>query len=517
MSSMFETALKNTLANETSYTENGAIGFKTAGNPLLDIHFAASSLRNKSKEEIEKMFQDAYYFDPIRTIQWLFMARDVRGGMGERRTFRICFSWLANVKPDVVKKLIPLVAEYGRWDDLLYSGLEGELWDVVVDYIDNQITEDYKNVEAGKPISLLAKWCPSINASSPKTVALAKKICKALDLSEKQYRKMLSTLRRHLNVIEVDMSAKQWSAIDYEKVPSLANLKYKNSFLRNDEKRRREYLEKLKSGEAKINSSVAFPCDIVHKYGGRYSYYGHTLSKDDTLEAMWKALPNYVADLDKGSTICVADSSGSMTVSVGNSQMTAMQVAYSLAIYFAEKLTGPFKDKTITFSHMPKYLDMSNASELYEKLNIMYGHSEVADTNIEGVFDLLLETAVQNKLEQKDIPSNVLIVSDMEFNAAQGVNHLSSNYNAKQTALFTRIAQKWEVAGYVMPRLVFWNVNSRTGTVPVQQNKNGVALVSGYSPAIAKMVFSAKLDPYEVLLETLDSERYAAVTQALNA
>lgn len=514
---MFETALKNTLANETSCTENGAIGFKTAGNPLLDIHFAAASLRNKSKEEIEKMFQDAYYFDPFRTIQWLFMARDVRSGMGERRTFRICFSWLANIRPDVVKGLIPLVAEYGRFDDLLYSGLEGELWDEVVKYIDAQITTDYQAITKSfdAPISLLAKWMPSINTSSSDTRALAKKLCKSLDLSEKQYRKMLSTLRRHLNVTEVDMSAKKWSNINYEAVPSMANLKYKNAFLRNDETRRREYLGKLESGEAKINSSVAFPCDIVHKYGSGYGYYGHTLSKDNTLEAMWKALPNYVADLDKGSTICVADSSGSMTVSVGNTRMTAMQVAYSLAIYFAEKLTGPFKDKTITFSHMPKYLDMSNASELYEKLNIMYSHSEVADTNIEGVFDLLLKTAVQNKLEQKDIPSNVLVISDMEFNEAQGGNYLVRNYDAKQSALFTRIAQKWEAAGYVMPRLVFWNVNSRTGTVPVQQNKNGVALVSGYSPAIAKMVFSAKLDPYEVLLETLDSERYAAVTQVL--
>lgn len=392
---------------------------------------------------------------------------------------------------------------------------KNDIFNAVVDYIDTQITADYNAVinSFDAKISLLAKWCPSINASSPKTVALAKKLCKSLDLSEKKYRKILSMLRKHLNVTEVDMSAKKWSDIDYEAVPSMANLKYKNAFLRNDEARRREYLEKLDKGEAKINSSVAFPCDIVYKYGKAYSHscysgYGCTLSKDDTLEAMWKALPNYVADLDKGSTICVADSSGSMTVSVGNTSMTALQVAYSLAIYFAEKLTGPFKDKTITFSHKPKYLDMSNASELYEKLNIMYSHSEVADTNIEGVFDLLLDTAIQHKLEQTDIPSNVLIISDMEFNEAQGGNYLASNYNAKQTALFTRIAQKWEAAGYVMPKLVFWNVNSRTGTVPVQQNKNGVALVSGYSPAIAKMVFSAKLDPYEILLETLDSERY---------
>ena len=208
MSSTFETALKNTLNSEVSYTENGAIGFKTSGKALLDLNFSVSSLRKADKETIEKKFSDAFFESPMYAIKWLFMCRDCRSGMGERRLFRICFAWLANTRPEIVKALIPLVAEYGRFDDLFYSGLEGELWDVVVDYIDNQITEDYKNVEAGKPVSLLAKWMPSISTSSPKTVALAKKLCKALKLSEKEYRKMLSKIRAYLKVLEVDASAK---------------------------------------------------------------------------------------------------------------------------------------------------------------------------------------------------------------------------------------------------------------------------------------------------------------------
>lgn len=523
MSSTFETAIKNTLANETSCTENGAIGFKTSGKALLDLNFSVSSLRKADKETIEKKFSAAFFENPMYAIKWLFFARDVRGsGMGERRLFRICFAWLANTRPEIVKALIPLVAKYGRFDDLFYSGLEGELWDVVVDYIDNQITEDYKNVEAGKPVSLLAKWMPSISTSSPKTVALAKKLCKALKLSEKEYRKMLSKIRAYLKVVEVDASAKNWSAIDYEKVPSLANLKYKNAFLRNDEARRREYLAKLDKGEAKINSSVAFPCDIVHKYTLKgYGYYDYNkIQIDSALEAMWKSLPDFVKANDAStSTICVADDSGSMESRI-NGNMTILTVAQSLAIYFSEKLTGPYKDKCITFSNKPQYLDFSNCKSLIDKLKVMYSHSEVANTNIEAVYDLILQTAIDNNLKQEDIPANVLLVSDLEFDSIVDFNccshySLNDNYSAKQCALFEQIKKRYEVAGFIMPRTVFWNLGSRTGTIPIQEHKTGTALISGYSPVVAKMVFSAKIDPYEVLLETLDVERYKVIEETV--
>lgn len=402
---------------------------------------------------------------------------------------------------------------------------KNDIFNAVVDYIDNQITEDYKNASAGKPTSLLAKWCPSINASSPKTVALAKKLCKTLKLSEKEYRKMLSKIRANLKVIEVDASAKNWSAIDYEKVPSMANLKYKNAFLRNDETRRREYLAKLDKGEAKINSSVAFPCDIVHNYVTKntnsYGYYGcnyNNIQIDSALEAMWKSLPDFVKANDHAtSTIVCADDSGSMTDSASGN-MTILTVAQSLAIYFSEKLTGPYKDKCITFSRRPQYLDFSNCKSLIDKIKVMYSHSEVANTNIEAVYDLILQTAIDNNLKQENIPANILLVSDMEFDSMvdfNGCSRYNGNYSAKQCALFEQIKKRYEAAGYVMPRTVFWNVGSRTGTVPIQEHKTGTALVSGYSPAIAKMVFSAKTDPYEVLLETLDTERYAVIEEVI--
>ena len=518
---VFANALKSTLDNEVSITENGAIGFKTSGTKLVDLNFAVSSLRKADDSVIERKFSDAFYENKLLAVKWLFFSRDIRGGMGERRTFRICLKWLVDRNPEVVKAVIPLVAEYGRFDDLFC--LEGtSVWQDVVKFVDDQLTADYDAFKEGKPFSLLAKWMPSINTSSAKSVALAKSFARSLDLSDKQYRKMLSALRSALKVVEVSASANDWSEIDYNAVPSQANIKYRGAFLKHDEVRRRAYLEALSKPDsgAKINASAAFPCDIVGKYVDNKGWHCGVLPKDEALEAMWKALPDFVAGNDASKTIVVADGSGSMTTTVSGS-MTALDVANSLAIYFAEKLVGPFKNKYITFSMRPQLVDFSNAGTLKEKIEIALRHDECANTNVEAVFDLILDTAISNKLPQSELPANVLIVSDMEFDCCTYGNSAPNcygygRYGAANEALFTKIAQRYAAAGYVLPHLVFWNVCSRTGTIPVKQNEYGVALVSGYSPAIAKMVFSAKTDPYDVLVDMLNARRYAAVEEAVS-
>ena len=512
----FEDAFISTLNNEVSVTENGACGYKTSGKSLLDLNFSLSSLRSKSDEDVVKAFSAAFFENRMLSLKWLFMARDIRGGCGERRVFRTCFKWLAEFHQDIARALVPVVSNFGRWDDL-WCLLDTKISKNITDLVFEQLSQDLEAKKNGKSISLLAKWLPSVNSSSAGTKSLAKKIRIALGMDEKTYRKTLSSLRSYSNVVEVAASANRWSEIDYNKVPSKANLKYKNAFLRNDEDRRRKWLSDLQNGKAKINSSASFPSDIVHAYASSginaFSYRRNASVEDNVvLEEMWKALPDYTSGSKSGSTIVVADSSGSMTIGTGNSSsMTALEVCYSLAIYFAEKLNGPFKDKVITFSERPKYLDLSKCKSLGEKLNYMYSQSEVANTNVERVFDLILKTAIANSLSQDDIPSNVLICSDMEFDAAQGMYYCGSKYSADQDALFKRIEKKWMNAGYKLPRLVFWNIASRTGTIPLQSSSNGVALLSGYSPAIANMVFSTKLDPYEVLVDALNAKRYDIV------
>lgn len=510
MSIDFLSQLENTLVNSSanvSITENGAVGYKTTGRKLLDLNFAVSSLRNKSEAEIQNMFESALAQDVDTAIVWLFFARDIRGGLGERRTFRVCINLLAREFPQKLRKVLPLVAEYGRWDDL-FCLMGTKVQNDVVALIDAQLKADIAGMGKNESISLLAKWLPSVNASSKETRRMGLLIASKLNLNARTYQRLLSKMRKYLEVVEQKMSAGEWGEINYEHVPSRANLNYNSAFLRHDEERRREYLGKLEKGEAKINSSVLFPHDIVHKYmqgGWRCSVF-----QDQAIEAMWKALPNTVENGE--GTIVVADGSGSMTSKVGDTSVSALEVANALAIYFAERLSGPYKDKYITFSMKPQLVNLAGSTTLNGKLQTALRHNEVADTNIEAVFDLILATAVKNHLKQEEMPKNVLVISDMEFNSC-----VRSNSYGMDKALFKVIEAKYKNYGYKLPRLVFWNVNSRTGTIPVKENEMGVALVSGFSPNVAKMVMSGALDPMDALMETLNAPRYEPVRKALAA
>lgn len=522
MSSKFESALKNTLNDEVSVTENGAIGFASTKHKLLDIHFAASSLRNKTDDEIRKMFSEAFYEDKLLALKWLFMLRDCRSGLGERRSFKICFKWLASTRPDIAEKLISLVPTYGRWDDLFCLVNPNKVTrdvdiveDEVIKVIDDHWANDVQNMKAEKPVSLLAKWMPRVNTSSPDTVKLGRFFAKKLGLSERAYRKTLANLCKKLNVTEQKASAKQWSEINYESVPSKANIKYKNAFLKHDEVRRREYLSSLEDGTAKINASVTFPSDIVHSYSVD-NWQNSVNDYDHTLESMWKSLPDMCIN---GNVLAVVDGSGSMKSSIGPGALNALEVANALGLYCAEHLTGPFKNKFITFSEKPHYVDFSHCNSLREKLKYAYQHDECANTDIEKTFDLVLKTAVDNNLKQEDIPT-LVILSDMEFDIGTTMYYDRyeigvSAYSAKKTALMECIRQKWADAGYKLPRLVWWNIASRTNTVPMQDNETGCIMCSGYSQNQFKMILSNKTGPYEVLVETLNDKRYQAIEDAV--
>jgi hypothetical protein len=505
----FMNAMQNEMLENFNHsvTENGAVGYRTTGKNLLDINFAVASLRSASEDEIVASFKSAFLEDKILAMKWLFFARDIRGGLGERRLFRTAMSFVADYEPAMIKKVIPLIPEYGRFDDMWSLLNNKALCPTVMEYIKEQLEGDIRNCSENKPVSLLAKWLPSCNASSADSKKYSRIIRQHLDMTERAYRKMLSRLRKYIDVVEIKMSAKQWGEINYEAVPSRANLIYNDAFLRNDESRRREFLNRLEKGEAKINAGTLFPHDIVHKYTNTDTWNRRKRLKayDATIEALWENLPDMVDGC--GNTIVVADGSGSMTVPVGNTSTTALEVANALAIYFAERSSGEFKDKYITFSSHPQLVDFSCGENLRDKISIALSHNEVSNTDIEAVFDLILSTALRNNMRQEDIPANILIISDMEFDCATACR--------TDVHLFKSIEAKYKANGYKLPRLVFWNVNSRTNTVPVRENDMGVALVSGFSVNICKMVMSGKTDPFECLLETLNSERYQPVEDAL--
>ena len=489
----FMSKLEETL--NVSATENLALGYKTTGKALLDLNFAVASLRSQTEDDIIKQYMKAYHEDAKNAIIWLFFARDIRGGLGERRLFRVVLNRLANTADEYIDAIIPLVAEYGRFDDLfvlLYTKFENKIFDI----IKQQLESDIKGMESGENISLLAKWLPSINTSNKHSRKLARKIAANLGMNWQTYRKQLAKLRKYLDIIECKMSACEFDKIKYETVPSKANIKYKQAFLKQDEERRLAFLESLKKETpgVKINADVLYPYDIVHAYTDKY---------DETLEQLWKALPD-IPEIHN--TIVVADGSGSMLERIGGSSCTALEVANALAIYFAEHCSGHFKDKYITFSENPQLVDLSKGDSLHKKINIALRHREIANTDIYKVFQLILKTAKNNNMSQEEIPQNIIIISDMEF------DQCADNANEK---LFIKIANDYNIKGYKLPRLIFWNVNSRTGTIPVKQNDLGVALVSGFSISIAKMIMSLELDPYKVLIEALNNPRYDAVRNAI--
>jgi len=481
--------IKNQEKNELMRSENGAFMFKTSGQNLLDMNFRVASYRGASENKILSDWKKAFADDPELAVKWLFYVRDVREGLGERDTFRKIANYLSGTEDRFVK-LINQIPEFGRWDDLF--SVYGSNKKAVCGLISAQLNLDKKNMKENKSISLLAKWLPSVNTSSKGKRNLAREIAKELCLTERNYRKTLAELRDYLDVIEVKTSGGKWNEINYEAVPSQANLKYRTAFFKHDEERRREFLSKLEKGETKINAGTTFPHDIVSRVA--------RLSKTDAaLEAMWKALPSYGVE----NTLVVADGSGSMTSSIPGTNSSALDVANALAIYCAEHNSGEFRDKYITFSENPRFVDFSKCTTLLQKIQTAMSHNEVANTDIYRVFKLVLNTAVKNNMKQEDFVKNILVISDMEFD--QGTSNASES-------LFTKIAKEYADAGYDLPRLIFWNVNSRTGAVPVNQNKLGVALVSGFSVHIAKMVMSGQLCPFEALKEVLMGERYKEIT-----
>lgn len=312
---------------------------------------------------------------------------------------------------------------------------------------------------------------------------------------------MLSKLRKYLKVTEVFTCSNEWGIIDYENVPSLANLKYKNAFLRHDNDRRVAYLESVEKGSSKMNMKIATPVDVVSRYCDGWRRVGEY---DQTLEFVW----NNLKDIYVSETLVVADGSGSMTLPVSG-KTTALDVANSIAIYTSEHNNEIFKDKYITFSATPQFVDLSKADNLRQKLKIAFQHNEVANTNIEAVFNLILNVAIENDIQKNEMIKNILIISDMEFDRAQG--HYFNNSSGLTKPLFDEIKQRYAEAGYDLPKLIFWNVNSRTKTIPLIENELGVTLVSGFSQNVLKMVMSNNYNPYEVLIETLDSERYASI------
>ena len=473
-------------ANKT-YTENGAVTYRSTGRDCLDLFATIGALRRESEQEITARFLRAYAEDPDLAMKILFYGRDVRGGLGERRVFRILLRWLAVSKPESVVRNLPYVAEYGRWDDVLVL-LDTPCRAEALALLKQQFDADLAALSSDGDVSLLGKWLPSVNASNDETIRAAKQIANAFGLSDRDYRKTLTKLRAQIRILENNLRERDYT-FDYSKQPSKAMFKYRKAFLRNDAERYGAFMQRVSTGEVKLNTGALYPYEIIEK-----AYHCDDAERL-SLDATWRALADYTQDEN---ALVVADGSGSMYW--GGKPMPAA-VAQSLAIYFAEHNRGAFRNHFITFSMNPRLVEIKGR-DIVDKARYCETFNECANTNIQKVFELVLNAAVRNRVPQKDLPSTLYIISDMEFDScAAGASLTNFEYAAK---LFRQ-------AGYRLPNVVFWNVSSRNQQQPVTMNEQGVALVSGCSPRIFSMVMEGSLDPFTFMLSVIDTERYAPI------
>lgn len=467
-------------------TENGQMAYNTTNSNLLDLFGTIGALRNRDKAEIEDKFAKAFNEDALLATKMLFYTGDIRGlGLGERRTFRICLKWLAINYPDIAKKNITAIPMFNRWDsifELVNTPCEQLMWSVIA----AQLRQDYFNATHGEPCSLLAKWMPSENASSKITKALARRVMINLYKTPSEYRKMLSALRLYIDVTETKMSRNEWSAINYEGVPSVAMKNYQKAFARRDTLRYQEYIASVNKGEKKINSSTLYPYDLVEQYM-RYNSGG------PATEVQWKALPNYVSG--ENNVLIMADVSGSMS---GRPMATSV----GLAIYFAERNKGAYHNLYMTFTDQPRFVSIKEGATLRENVHFVEWTEVGYNTNLEAAFNEILKMAVQNSLTNEELPKALLIVSDMEIDRVVSREGLDFVETMKR-----RFAQY----GYTMPKLIMWNVEARQDTFLTQSAD--VLQVSGQATNTFKSVLSGiNYTAYELMLKVLNDELYSCIT-----
>lgn len=469
-----DTQLTNMEEQNVTLTANGMVTNPTTLNKCVDLFFSIGSMRGKSKESVNKLFEQAFLENPLVATKILFWVRDIRSGAGERKVFRDVIEYLSVNSPLTLRKNINFISEFGRWDDILVlmgTELEDEMFEIVKTALTNGD-------------GLCAKWMP-------RKGEVANKLRRLFKTTPKQYRKMLVDLT---NVVETKMCSKDWESIDYSKIPSLASSRYQKSFKRNDIERYEEYKNSLLEGTAKVNAGAVYPYDIIKsmKMGG-----------DEVVNSkQWESLPNWMEGSEER-ILPVVDVSGSMECPAGgNPNLTCMDIAVSLGMYISERSEGNFKDAFITFSESPElqYLKGSLEQRLSQLISSDWGMS----TNLEKVFNLILTQAKNNNISEEFMPTKILILSDMQFNQATRRDSLGAQ---------SMIEEMYKEAGYKMPNVVYWNLNSSGGNFPVEFDKNGTALVSGFSPSILKSLLGGKnMTPESILMDTVNDKRYSVIT-----
>lgn len=487
-------------------TENGAFAYSTTGQTLIDLFAQIGALRPRTEREIADKFAMAFSADHTLATKMMFYAGNIRGGLGERRTFRVCLRWLAINHPEIVKNNIANIPHFNRWDSL-FSLVGTPVEEFMWDYIGYQLNSDLEVVleskKTGKcrPISLLAKWMPTETASSKQTRNLAHRAMRELAITPRNYRKMLTTLRKYLKVVEATMSAQEWDNIQYAAVPSYAMKNYRKAFGRHDPIGFGQYKTSLVKGETKVNASTLYPYDLVGEIrkSRRYDYHAskYVYDNDTIIEEQWKALPNYVSG--ENNILIMADVSGSMECAGGR----PMNTSIGLATYFAQRNKGAYHNLYMTFTDKPHFIELRDGATLADCVERVLRTDVGYNTDLEAAFNHILSHAIVHHVPANELPKALVIVSDMEIDRYarwEGFDFVDE------------MKKKFARNGYELPTIVCWNVEARNDTFLSKSDK--VLMVSGQSPSVFREL-CGRLDgktSWDIMVETLSNPMYDCVT-----
>lgn len=467
-------------------TENGGAAVSTLDNPLLDLFAMIGGMRKADDNRIISMWKSARSYNRELADNLILYSRNIRdGGLGERRVGRILLKELARIEPAKVTSNLQKIVDAGRWDDLfIFEGtkIENEVWN----FIKAQLIADVKNMKANKPVSLLAKWMPSINTSSAQTRQLARKLCVIFGLTPRIYRKTLSTLRNYIDVVERKMSAGRWDEINFEGVPSVAMSRYITAFNKHVPNKFSEYKLALSKGEAKVNASTLYPYDIIRK-----AFCNNKIYYDEVSEAQWKALPDYLKN-NKDEVLFVVDTSGSMTYD----EYKPISTAIGLGLYFAQRNKGAFHNMFMTFSDRPRIHKIQDHWSLTECVKHIYGADWGWNTNLDASFKLIYDIAELTN----DVPKALVIVSDMQIDQWSSEDRCNT------------ITSKWQKEfakiGLTAPKLIYWNVNNGSNTF-LARPEDKVSFISGYG--VSQMKYLTTLiekSAYDSMVEVLSQPAF---------
>lgn len=458
----------------TTLTENGDVTFNTSLDEHVDMFFKIAAIRGKGSLTVDQTIAPAFEKDPILATRIALWARDREQGAGERATFRDILRYIVKFYPNIALRVIPKVPELGRWDDL-FAMMEN-------DFVARSVLQFYQTalVEGN---GLAAKW-------APRKGILAARLARYMRLTPKAYRNLIVT---HSNTVETQMCAKKFDEINYSHVPSLAMSKYMKAFSKNDETRFVEFINRVRTGAVnpetgkveKINTSVLYPYDVIK-----------SINRDPLVaDTQWNNLPDFVPE--GLNFLPLIDTSGSMFMSPLAGGLQAGDIAISIGMYLAERNKTAFKNLFLTFESNPRFVQVP-LGDIATKFHQVKRAPWQGSTDLDKAMSLIVDTAVANKVPQEEMPNFLLVLSDMEFNGGYGGG----------SSVAERTKKKFTDAGYKVPNIVWWNIESRGGVVPVRAGDGGMALVSGFSPSIVSALLGGEVTPVSIMLNKINDARY---------